>query len=286
MARLAFAGMGLMGAPMAEHLLGAGHRVAVWNRTAAKAAPLAAKGARIAAGPADLARGAEGIFLCLGDTPDVEAALFGPGGVAEGAERGALVVDCTTIAPEAEVRFGARLAERGVRFMDAPVTGGRKGALEGTLSFIVGAEPADLDRARPWLEAMGKRIFHAGPLGAGQQLKLVNQIACAIHLLALSESLAMARAQGLDAEQARELLVSGAARSWALEVYGEKAIKGDFSAAFSVKWQAKDIRIALDAAAKLGLRLPGTATAMAQLDAALARGWGEEGVQALAKLFG
>ncbi len=282
---LAFIGLGLMGAPMAGHLLKAGHRVAVWNRTAAKAAVLRSAGARVGANPAEAARGAAGVFLCVGDTPDVEQVLFGADGIAAGLTRGALVLDCTTIAPEAEERFAARLAERGARYLDAPVTGGQKGAIEGTLTFIVGGDAGDLARARPWLEAMGKKIVHAGPLGSGQKLKLVNQIVCAIHLLALSEAFAAVRAQGLDPAQARELLISGAARSWALEVYGEKILNGDYAPGFSVKWQAKDIRIALDAAARLGVKLPGTETAAAQLRAALARGWGEEGVQALAKLF-
>jgi 3-hydroxyisobutyrate dehydrogenase len=271
---------------MAGHLLKAGHTVAVWNRTAAKADPLKALGARIAASPADAAKDAEGIFICVGDTPDVEQVLFGPQGVASGVKKGALVIDDSTVSPDAVVKFAAKLAAQGVSFLDAPVTGGQKGAMEGTLSFIVGGAPADVERARPWILAMGKKIFHAGPVGHGQRLKMVNQVVCALHMVAFSEGLAVANALGLDLTQSRELLISGAARSWALEIYGEKIINKDFAPGFSVKWQAKDVRIALDMVKTLGLSAPGLTMADARLKDALAAGFGEEGVQALYKLYG
>lgn len=285
MANVAFLGTGVMGAPMAGHLLQAGHAVAVWNRTRAKAEPLAARGARLADSPADAARGAAAVFLCVGDTPDVEAVLFGPAGVADGVAAGALVADCTTIAPAAEVSYGARLATRGGRYLDAPVTGGQKGAIEGTLSFMVGGAAADLEAARPLLLAMGKRIFHAGPLGSGQKLKMVNQLLCAQHLVALCEALAAAKALGLDPAQTHELVTSGAAKSWALEVYGEKLLRDDYAPGFFLKWQAKDIRIAVDAARELGLTLPGLNLSHERLQAAVRAGLGDQGVQALFKLY-
>ncbi len=285
MANLAFLGLGVMGAPMAGHLRAAGHTVAVWNRTAAKAAPLAAAGARVAANPADAAKGAEAVFVCVGDTPDVEQVLFGSNGAAAGLGPGALVVDCSTIAPDAEIGFAKRLAAQGVAYLDAPVTGGQKGAVEATLSFMVGGGVADLERARPWILAMGKKIIHCGPVGHGQRLKIVNQVVCALHLVAFSEGLAIAKTLGIDLTVARDLLVSGAARSWALEVYGEKIIRNDYAPGFSVKWQAKDVRIALDTVKKLGMEVPGLAMADGRLQDALARGFGEEGVQAVYKLY-
>lgn len=285
MSNLAFLGLGVMGAPMAGHLKAAGHTVAVWNRTAAKAEPLRAAGARVAATPAEAAKGAEAVFVCVGDTPDVEQVLFGKEGAAAGLASGALVVDCTTISPEAEAAFAGRFASQGVRYLDAPVTGGQKGAVDGTLSFMVGGDAADLERARPWILAMGKKIIHCGPVGHGQRLKIVNQAVCALHLVAFSEGLGIAKALGIDLTVARDLLVSGAARSWALEVYGEKILRGDYTPGFSVKWQAKDVRIALDSIRTLGLDVPGLEMADGRLQAALAKGLGEEGVQAVYKLY-
>ncbi len=285
MADVGFVGLGTMGAPMARHLLDAGHRVAVWNRTAAKVAPLGAGGARIADSPADAARGAEAVFICVGDAPDVEAVLFGEAGIAHGLEAGAVIVDTSTISPAAEIGFAEKIHRLGGRYLDAPVTGGQKGAIEGTLSFMVGGEAADLERVKPLLAAMGKKVFHAGGLGAGQKLKLVNQLVCAIHLLALGEGLAIAKAQGLDLAQTRELLISGAAKSWALEIYGDKILKDDFTPGFYLKWQAKDVKIAQAAARDLGLKLPGLDLAAEQLAEAMNRGLGEEGSHAIYKLY-
>jgi len=285
MADIAFLGMGVMGAPMAGHLLDAGYRVAVWNRTLAKVAPFGARGARMAESAADAARGSEAVFLCVGDTPDVEQVLFGDAGVAHGLEANAIVVDHSTISPAAEAGFAEKIRRLGGRYLDAPVTGGQKGAIAGTLSFMVGGDETDLERAKPFLLAMGKKIFHAGPVGCGQKLKLVNQLVCAIHLVSMSEAFAFAQAQGLDLKQTRELLISGAAGSWALDVYGEKVLNGDYSPGFFLKWQAKDIRIAMDAAKELGLVLPGLELSHSRLQAALARGLGDEGSHAVYKLY-
>ena len=283
--KVGFIGMGLMGAPMAGHLLKAGHRVAVWNRTRSKAEPLAAQGARVASSPADAAKGAEFTFVCVGDTPDVEEVIFGKGGVAETAAKGSLVVDCSTIAPEAEEKFAARLAEKGVAFLDAPLTGGQKGAIDGTLSFMVGGDAAVLERVRPLMLAMGKKIVHAGPLGSGQKLKIINQIVCSIHLLALGEGFAAAKALGLDLNMTRDLLISGAAKSWAIEIYGEKIIKGDYSPGFPLKWQAKDARIAAETAISLKLELPALELAYARLKEAVAKGLGDLGAHAVHRLY-
>jgi 3-hydroxyisobutyrate dehydrogenase len=225
------------------------------------------------------------VCICVGDTPDVEAVLFGEAGVAHGLEANALVLDHSTISPAAEAGFAEKIRRLGGRYLDAPVTGGQKGAINGTLSFMVGGDEADLERAKPFLSAMGKRIFHAGAAGSGQKLKLVNQLVCAIHLVSMSEAFAFAKAQGLDLVQTRELLLSGAASSWALDVYGEKLLNGDYTPGFFLKWQAKDIRIALDAARELGLVLPGLELSHERLQAALARGLGDEGSHAVSKLY-
>jgi len=285
MARIGFVGLGVMGAPMAGHLLDAGHKVSVWNRTAAKSAPLKAKGANVAATPAEVARGAEAVFVCVGDTPDVEQVLFGKGGVAEGAEKGALVVDCTTISPEAEAGFAKEMVAKGVRYLDAPLTGGQKGAVEGTITFMVGGDAADVEKARPFFSVMGKKVVHAGPSGYGQRLKAVNQLVCGIHLLALGEGMAFAKKLGLDLALTRELLISGAARSWALEVYGEKILRDDFTPGFALKWQQKDTRIALEMAKELGMDLPGLKLADEKLREAKAKGMGELGSHSVYKLY-
>lgn len=286
MSRIGFVGLGVMGAPMASHLIKAGHQVAVWNRTSAKAGPLKELGAQVVSSPRDAASGAGIVFVCVGDTPDVEQVLFGAGGVAEGAGSGSLVIDCTTISPEAEEGFAKRMSARGIQYLDAPLTGGQKGAIEGTLTFMVGGQAEDIDRARPYFQAMGKKVVHAGPAGYGQRLKAVNQLVCGIHLLALGEGLAFAKKLGLDLASAREVLISGAARSWALEVYGEKILRDDFTPGFALKWQAKDTRIALEAARSLGLDLPGLKLADARLREALEKGMGEDGSHSIYKLYG
>jgi len=286
MDKIGFVGLGVMGAPMAAHLLDAGYQVNVWNRTSSKAGHLAVKGARVVASPAEVALGAEIVFVCVGDTPDVEQVLFGPGGVAEGIAAGALVIDCTTISPEAEAGFAQRMTARGIHYLDAPLTGGQKGAIEGTLTFMVGGLAEDIDRAEPFFKAMGRKIVHAGPHGFGQRLKAVNQLVCGIHLLALGEGMAFAKKLGLDPASAREVLISGAAQSWALEVYGGKILNDDFTPGFALKWQAKDTRIALEAAKRLGMDLPGLKLADERLREALKKGLGEEGSHSIYKLYG
>jgi len=285
MAKIAFLGLGTMGEPMAGHLVRAGHEVAVWNRTRAKADRLGALGAKVCGKAVEAVSGKDFVFICVGDTPDVEQVLFGPGGAAEGAGRGTLIVDFSTISPEAEEKFAEKLAGKGIRYMDCPVTGGQKGAVEATLTFMAGGETRDLDELRPVLMAMGKRIFHAGKAGFGQRLKLVNQLVCSLHLVALSEGLAIAGKLGLDLAQARELLLSGAAKSWVIEVYGEKILKGDFAPGFLLKWQLKDARIALEAARKIGMELPGLKMATERLREADEKGLGELGSQALYRLY-
>ena len=271
---------------MAAHLLKAGYKVAVWNRTTSKADPLKVLGARVASTPGDAASGAEAVFICVGDTPDVDAVLFGPEGIASGACPGSLVVDCSTISPVSEENFAKHLAEKGIKYVDAPVTGGQKGAIAGTLTFMAGGAPDDIERLRPIFGNMGKKVVHCGSVGYGQRLKAVNQLICGLHILALGEGLGLANRLGLDLAAAREVLISGAAGSWALDVYGDKIIHNDFTPGFALKWQAKDTRIALEVAKSIGLNLPGLALVDARLREAMERGMGEDGSHSIYKLYG
>jgi 3-hydroxyisobutyrate dehydrogenase len=283
---VAFLGLGIMGAHMARRLLEAGHRVAVYNRTASKAAPLAALGARAAATPEDAARGAEVVISIVTDSPDVEAVLLGPGGAVHGAEPGTLVIDMSTIAPETARRVGAALRAKGLAFLDAPVTGGDVGARDGTLSILVGGEAADLERARDLFTALGKRVTHCGPLGAGQTVKACNQILCALNMVGICEALHLANRSGIDPALVVEALGPGAGGSWALEKLGPRIAKGDFAPGFMVDLIQKDLRIVLDAAARSGLDLQGAVLAQSLFADNQAAGEGREGTQAMFKAVG
>jgi 3-hydroxyisobutyrate dehydrogenase len=278
---IGFLGLGIMGAAMARRLVEAGHRVAVWNRTPSKCAPLAALGARIATTPRDAATGAELVISIVNDSPDVEAVLLGADGAAHGAAAGTLVVDMSTIDPAAARRIGAALRAKGIAFLDAPVTGGDVGAREGTLSILVGGEAADLERAREVLSAMGKRITHCGPAGAGQTMKAANQVLCAVTLLGVVEALHFAGRNGLEPAVLLEALGAGAGGSWTLSNYGPRIVRGDFNPGFKVKLLLKDLRIVREAAAKAGVPLDGTELARRLLDDVAASGGAELGTHSM-----
>ena len=278
--RVGFLGLGIMGAPMAGRLVAAGFEVAVWNRTATRAEPLVAAGARRAADPAEAARGAELVISVVTDAPDVEAVLLGDGAAA-GAPGGCLFVDMSTIDPEAARSIGGRLAERGLAFLDAPVTGGDVGARAGTLSIMVGGAEGDLAQARPVFEHLGKRITHCGPLGAGQAMKACNQIMGALNLLGVVEAMHLAEANGVDRLQLVEALSAGAAGSWALEKLGPRMAVGDFAPGFMIRLMQKDLRIVQDVAARAGLPLEGTALAQAALADNESHGEAALGTQAM-----
>lgn len=281
--RVAVAGLGIMGSGMAHNLLRAGFAVTVYNRTAARTQPLAEAGAAVSATPVELAAAADVVLVCVSDTPDVESVLFGPAGVAAGASAGTLVIDASTISPEATRTFAARLAEQGVAMVDAPVSGGSEGAKNGTLSIMVGGEAADVERARPVLEAIGRTITHVGPVGAGQTCKLVNQVLVAVNMLAVSEALLLAEAGGLDLGTAIDAVQGGAGGSWMLTNRGPQVVAGDWRPGFTIDLQQKDLRLVLDAADSLGVPLLGTATVFQLYRTLQARGLGGEGNHALAK---
>jgi 3-hydroxyisobutyrate dehydrogenase len=289
--RVAFIGLGTMGQGMARNLAKAGFPLAVTTHTPGKAdgfaRALAAEGrdVRAAATPAAAAEGADVVVSCVPDSPEVELVHLGVSGTAAGARRGAIVIDCSTIAAEAARKIAERLLEKGIDFLDAPVSGGQKGAIEGTLTFFIGGSAAALERARPVFAAMGRRLTPLGPSGSGQLGKAANQILVANNLMGVSEALAFAARTGLPLAQLHEALTAGAANSWALEVLGKKMIDRDFKPAFAVKHQQKDLAIVLATARARGLPLPGTALVHQLLTALEARGRAEDGTQALLTVY-
>jgi len=274
---IAWIGTGIMGAPMARRMLRAAHRVRVYNRTPHKARALAADGAVVTADIAEAARGAEAVFIMVPDTPDVEAVVAR---IEPALARGQLVIDTSTIAPEAERKIAARLAALGVEYLDAPVSGGEPGAIEGTLTIMVGGTEPAFIRARPLLEALGKRITHMGPPGAGQTTKLANQIAVALTLEAAAEALLFARNSGLDPARVLEAIGAGAAGSWQLSNLGPKIIAQDYLPGFFVKLIRKDLRLVAEA--QNGLALPGLALMTSMFNSAAALGHDLDGTQAVA----
>ena len=284
--RVGFVGLGTMGVGMARNLGKAGFGLSLCTRTTSKARALAAElGARACDSPEDLARNCDVVVSCLPDSPEVEDVHLGARGTIHGAAPGTIVADCSTIAPEAARSIAGRLSSAGVAFLDAPVSGGQKGAVEGTLTFFVGGDPDALGRARPALAAMGKRITHLGPSGAGQLGKATNQIVVANTLLAVSEGIAFAAKAGLPLPALHEALMGGAASSWMLDVLGKKMMDRDFKPAFAIKHQQKDLAIVLRTARERGVPLPGVALVHQLLSALEAQGRGEDGTQALLTLY-
>jgi len=281
--RVGFCGLGTMGAAMAANVARAGFPLTVWNRTSGKAARAIAAGAVEASSPSAVAGAADVVVLCVSDTPDVEAVLFGLGGLADELAEGALVIDCSTIAPGATREFAERLAERGVGFVDAPVSGGSEGAVKGTLTIMVGGSIDDVARAQPVLEAMGSSITHMGPVGAGQTTKAVNQVILSGVYLGVAEGMVLAMKSGLDARQVVEALAGGAAGSWVLQNRAERMIDDDYPLGFRIALHLKDLTIALEQAREVGASLPVSAIA-AQIEAGLvARGHGDDDNSALAR---
>ena len=268
---------------MAANLARAGFPLAAWNRTAGRSHELEALGVTVAATPAALASTADIVLVCVSDTPDVEAVLFAADGVAAGAAAGTLVIDCSTIDPAASRRFAARLAEQRIAFVDAPVTGGSEGARNATLAILVGGTPADVERARPVLAAIGRTITHFGPVGAGQAAKAVNQVILAGTYLGVAEGLVLALKAGLDPQQVVEALSGGAAQSWVLANRSGRMLANDYPLGFKVALHLKDLGIALDLARRSGAVLPVAALA-AQLEAGLvATGHADDDMSALAR---
>jgi 2-hydroxy-3-oxopropionate reductase len=281
--RVGYIGLGIMGTGMTRNLLRANVDLTVYNRTPGRMQPLADAGAATAASPAALAANVDVVFICVSDTPDVEQVLLGEDGVLQGARPGTLVVDMSTISPRATRDLAARLREADVAMLDAPVSGGSEGAAKGTLSIMVGGEAADLERARPYLEAMGSTITHVGPIGAGQSCKLVNQILVVVNMLAASEALVFAQAAGLDLERTLEAVTGGAAGSWMLANRGPQVIRRDWRPGFTIDLQQKDLRLVLEAADETAAPVLATSTVFHLYRALQREGLGAEGNHALIK---
>jgi len=281
--RIGLIGLGIMGKPMAENLLKAGFALTVYNRTRARAEQLQRKGAQVAASPKELASDSDVIITMVGNSPDVRSVILGADGVIEGARVGTVVIDMSTIAPGAAREIAAALGVGGVQMLDAPVSGGEKGALEGTLSIMVGGDATVLERVRPVLMAVGKTITHIGANGMGQVCKLANQIAVGLNNLAMSEALVFAMKAGADTAKVLQALQGGAANSWALQVLGPKILQRDFAPGFMVSLQQKDLRLVMEEAEDLRLPLPGTALTHELYRAVQNHGWESEGNHALVK---
>jgi 3-hydroxyisobutyrate dehydrogenase-like beta-hydroxyacid dehydrogenase len=272
-----------MGAPMARHLIEAGHDVTVHNRTRDRELPLAELGAARAASPAAAAQGVEAVLTCVSDTPDLEAVLFGPEGVASGLAANGVVVDCSTVSPSATAEFAAGLRARGIGLVDAPVSGGSEGAEQGTLTIFVGGEPGDVERALPILEAIGRRITHLGPSGSGQMAKAVNQVMIAGTYATVGEGIALAQAAGLPLPELLEALAGGAAASWVLSNRAQNMVDDRYPLGFKLSLHHKDVAIALAEAKRLGLELEVSEQVLREEDELMTGGYGDEDVSALAR---
>lgn len=281
--RIGFIGLGIMGRPMAKNLIKAGYDLTVYNRTATKTEELRGLGAQVGSTPAEAAKGSDVVITMVSDTPDVEEVILGPRGVIHGARSGSVVIDMSTISPSVTKNIARTLAEKGIEMLDAPVSGGEKGAIEGTLSIMVGGKEDVFERCVPIFEAMGKNIVHMGPNGAGQTTKLCNQVLCSLTILSMAECLILGAKAGLDLEKLLQAVSGGAGGSWSLSNLGPKVIRGDFSPGFMVKLHQKDIRLVLNLANQLGVSLPGTALANQLFNAVEGQGEGNLGNQAMIK---
>jgi 2-hydroxy-3-oxopropionate reductase len=284
MSELGFIGLGIMGAPMAEHLRFAGHTVHVYARRRAPA-DLAAAGFAPCASAEEVARRAECVFTMVPDTPDVEAVLFGPAGVAAGLTPGKLIVDMSSISPIATRTFAARIADRGCDYLDAPVSGGDVGARAATLTIMVGGSAAAFERARPLLALMGRTLTHVGDVGAGQTAKVANQIVVALTIEAVGEALLFAARAGVDPAKVRTALLGGFAASRILEVHGERMLRRHFEPGFRLSLHRKDLGVALESARVLRLALPHTASCAQLMQAASALGLDEKDSAALVQVL-
>lgn len=282
--RIAFIGLGVMGAPMAHNLLAAGHDLRI-HRANQRSQALVDAGATLAPTPAAAAEGAEAVLLMLPDTPDVTSVLQGADGVLAGLDAGALVIDMSSISPVETEALAAAVGEAGGQYVDAPVSGGEVGAREGTLTIFVGGEDAAVERAMPLLEILGARITHIGAVGAGQATKVVNQIIVALTIEAVAEGLALAEASGIDPARVRAALDGGFASSRILELHGQRMVERAFEPGFRLRLHRKDLRLAQDAAAHHGLSLPGTEAVAAQMEHAIARQWQDLDHSALFRLL-
>lgn len=254
-------GLGLMGRPMGMNLLKAGYPLTVWNRTASRAEELVTAGAKLAKSPQEVAATSDFLLTMVSDPPALEAVLWGPGGALQSLKKGSIYVDSSTVSPVLARKIASACAERGVRFLDAPVTGGDWGAKKGELVFMIGGDTQTLKEAEPILNVMGKKIFHLGPSGAGQTVKLAMNMILALQVDALAEALALTTRAGVPGDKLVEVMQSSMARSGVLDVKAPNLLKGEYVPSFPLRLMHKDLGLALELANQLGVALPATAVA-------------------------
>jgi 3-hydroxyisobutyrate dehydrogenase-like beta-hydroxyacid dehydrogenase len=286
MAKLGFLGLGIMGYPMARNLMRAGHEVAVWSNTAAKARELAgAEKGVFCETPKEVGAAADCLFLCVGDTKMTKTVILGKNGVAEGAKPGTVIADASTISPDESREIGKELAKKGIHYLDAPCTGSTPGANGGTLTFMIGGEAKIWEQSKPYFDPMGKRFYYCGGPGMGLHAKLSQNLILSNILQAFNEGLVLSTKAGVDPQLMLEILANSAAKSGLIEFKAPYVLNRDFSPQFSVKWMHKDIGLMLDSAQALNVPLPLTALTRQMFQAAIATGHGEEDICSTIKVL-
>ncbi|MGI9304672.1 MAG: NAD(P)-dependent oxidoreductase [Gammaproteobacteria bacterium] len=284
--KVGFVGLGIMGAPMARNLLKAGFDLKVYNRSnRPRVQQVVEAGGKRVASPKEAAQGSDVIITNVTDSADVEAVVLGEAGVIHGAAAGATVLDMSTISPRVTQEIAAELKKKGIHMLDAPVSGGDVGAINGTLSIMVGGDQETFDACLPVLQAMGKTINLIGDNGAGQTTKLCNQVAATVTNLAMAESLMLAAASGLDVKKVLDAISGGAAGSWMLSNLGPKILEGDFTPGFMVRLQQKDLKLVLQAANDVKIALPAISMAHQFFNQVEHAGGSDDGIQSLIKAY-
>jgi len=283
--RIGFIGLGIMGYSMASNLLKAGYELTVYNRTIEKAEKLGKSGAKVAYSPKEVAENSEVVISMVTDAPDVEDVMFSEKGVVKSGKKGLIFIDMSTNSPEFAKKTAKKLSEYGIEFLDAPVTGGDKGAREGTLTIMVGGKENIFRQVEPIFQAMGKNIIYVGEIGSGQALKLCNQVVVSLDMVAVIESLMLARSLGIDDDKLFSVLSTGAGNSFTVQYYLPKIIKGDLEPGFKAAHLKKDLKYALDTGTSASLPLPGTSLALQLYNSMVSLGMGEKGTQGLIKVY-
>ncbi len=266
-----------MGYPMAQHLLKAGHQVALWSNTLAKATELAKEGdGAVCKTPRDVAARADFIFYCVGDSAMARRITTGQDGLIEGVRPGCVIADCSTIAPAMSKEIGAVFAAKSAHFLDAPCTGSKPGAEKGTLTFMIGGDRGAFDRAKPYFEAMGKVFYYCGAAGQGLQAKLTQNLILANIMQAFAEGMILATKGGIEPQLMLDILDNSAAKSGLISFKAPYILARDFRTNFATKWMAKDVGLALETAKAMDVPLPTTALTEQMLRATIARGWGDD----------
>jgi 2-hydroxy-3-oxopropionate reductase len=283
--RAGWIGLGTMGAPMAMHLLRAGHPLAVWARRKEAMKPHVDAGAKPCASPAEVAANADVVFTMVTATADSEAVAFGPGGIVEGARPGTVVVDMATVSPAATREIAAQLKSRDIEHLDGPVSGGPAGAAAATLAIMVGGKAEVFARVKPLLERLGKHVLHMGGHGAGQVTKLCNQVAQVVNVQGIAEAMLFAAVNGVDPAKVREALMGGFAASKMLELLGQRMVERTFAAGIQARLHHKDLGLIVELAHELGIAMPATALTAQQLAALMGHGWGTYDTSSLLRVL-